>query len=445
MNNKSLALFFLSMTFVPNLVGMYREFVSNTKAMLKASTQDNTCWITQSELNKLSQSSKGLQDKIVMCHNLDFLGIDLKSLTNLRQLVIQNCKNLTSKAIPKDIPSLNLALVDLHNINFDDCTNLTRLRIYNCKKFTQGFVRRIPKKIRQLDLIGVDLKDKTFDHLTQLEIFSINSCKNFTQNFINTIPKKIHTLSLCPKGIDLNKFSNLKDLKISGCDDLNLTKVLTNNKSVRTLRLYSVDLKDINVDQICVNLENLEIFYCKKFTQGFVRRIPKKIRQLDLIGVDLKDKTFDHLTQLEIFSINSCKNFTQNFIDNNKILKQIRALCLFRADLKNIDLKNIDLSSLAELDFLKVEQCGNVNSILRKDSKFFEYKAYNSATRDQVNALINALKKFLQQQPPTDYCIPKQTLLFRRKELDNNLRNFQSQARKKLLERAQFLVSLEDF
>jgi hypothetical protein len=112
--------------------------------------------------------------------------------------------------------------------------------------------------------------------------------------------------------------------------------------------------------------------------------------------------------------IDNCTNFAQALKSISKTIGEIAVCC--------VDLANIDLKRLSNLKKLMIDNCTSANSILRKNSEYYD---------DSENFEIEKTSFTLNGQ----------------KELDDNIQGFEShrlqqeQSRKDFLERLEFLLN----
>lgn len=257
---------------------------------------------------------------------------DIKKYTNLTELYISGCDQLTDDIFGANFKDLEiLDMSGCFKITDKAFEHITDLSISKNNKLTDEMIMNL-KELKVYNIsnyIRKIISDETFENLGELNDFNINFDKI-------SISGKI--------------YRNLKKLSISGCTQLS-DDIFKNLRNLTELNISGCTQLSGNIFKELKHLTKLHMSGCNQINDESF----KYLGNLTELNIDrckyLSDKIFNYLPELTKLSMRECSqsSITNNAFDN---LKKLQILDMFECD-KNVTLNKMQWVNKIDIQYEK--------------------------------------------------------------------------------------------
>ncbi|KAH9288834.1 hypothetical protein KI387_032951 [Taxus chinensis] len=264
----------------------------------------------------------------------NLIGVDFKTVTTVKTLMFNHCKNLKSVSGLCDLTNLVKLKIDgcseleelsglshlscLESIEIHRVEKLKSLQLDSCKNLNSVFLESME------NLIKVDFK-----MVTALKTVKFNHCRN-----LNSVS------GLC----DL---SNLVELSISGCSELEELTGLTHLSCLKSIEIFRGEkLNSLHLDS-CTNLNSVLLESMENMTEVELKRV----------------------TELHSFQLRECKNLTSvsGLDDLSKLVELSISGCSELEELAGLKhmscLKSVGICRCEKLSYLELDDCASLRTV----------------------------------------------------------------------------------
>uniref|UniRef100_A0A2N9EI71 Uncharacterized protein n=1 Tax=Fagus sylvatica TaxID=28930 RepID=A0A2N9EI71_FAGSY len=239
-------------------------------------------------------------EHLVYLRHLNFSNTKIKilpsiaKLKNLRQVLLQNCGELTELSLSKDLEKLE-------ELDLSGCTALKEIEANVLENMVH---------LRSLNLSGTSLKLPQMSNLTNLIELSIRGCKLSDSEPDLGKCTKLEVLDLSETDIQslpsLEKFGNLRDLKLRGCSSLKKPPSLKSATHLEVLDLWGTGIKEFpyEISELTC-LKHLDLPDLKDIPSlvwGKIKHLPEELNW-DQCGI------FKHIQNRPCMSVSGTKIF----------------------------------------------------------------------------------------------------------------------------------------
>jgi Asp-tRNA(Asn)/Glu-tRNA(Gln) amidotransferase C subunit len=288
---------------------------------------------------------------------------------DLIELEIANCSKLiTSEIIKKYLFSSSSNLLRIQNLNLFGCNNLLmnesndeknfkRINLNYLKKLNLDYCDNATNEIienlinlEELSIVGYDkTTSDAFKKLEKLKKLNISSCNKFDELLFINLNKAITTHVLNDFNNNCNFETNLIELDISSCNQVNDSwfKYLKNLKVLKMSRCNQEELTSQSF-QYLTNLLEFEMDGCNQKTiKGEDFKYLKKLKILSMRHCKqktIKNEHFKYLSNLVKLNISECQQLNLDLLFN------------YLVNLEELNMSDCQQDSISDLSFKKLKK-----------------------------------------------------------------------------------------
>ncbi|KAL9650848.1 hypothetical protein ABK040_001898 [Willaertia magna] len=370
---------------------------------------------------------------------------ELKGLTNLEKLKLENCNKVYGKCFLNLKQLKTLKLTNMYNIKDEslvELKNLNKLTVYQCTLLTGDFLKHL-QQLTELNIKNERFNIENLNSLINLKVLflQINKKHFINYNFLHNLTN-LETLSISPskemKDDDLMNLKNLKTLELlnecnvtgscfinlnnlesflvcfNGLKNLNeenlkyLTKLtnldLSNTKISGEYLKYLINLKMLSfvpnketfkeeyLQNLSNNLESLCLNkpYIKSNFSGIYLNQLINLKELDISNTNIEDKYLINLNNLKSLTLNKCEKFTGECFLN--------LINLTELNIYKINISEIYLNNLINLKILNFSDCNKIifGKFLLNMNNLQQLTLYHDYSINTCKQ-INEFKSFINQ------------------------------------------------
>ncbi|KAH9288926.1 hypothetical protein KI387_033043 [Taxus chinensis] len=286
------------------------------------------------KLNSLHLESCANLNSVLIESMENLIEVDFKMVTALKTLKFNHCKNLKSVS----------GLCDL--------TALVKLKMGECSELEELSGLSHLSCLESIDIYrGQKLNSLQLDNCTNLKSVLLESMENLIKVDLRMVTAlKSLQLRECEnlKGVSgIGDLSNLVELSISGCSELEELPGLTHLNCLESLEIYKGEkLNSLQLDS-CTNLNSVHLESME-----------------NLIEVDLK-----RVTELGSFQLRECKNLktVSGIYDLSKLVELSISGCSELENLRGLThlscLKSVAVCRCEKLRCLELDDCRNLETV----------------------------------------------------------------------------------
>ncbi|KAL9642471.1 hypothetical protein ABK040_011038 [Willaertia magna] len=276
-----------------------------------------------------------IEDKLQLLKQVDalnfkkYLSADLNKFPNLKKLGLIEIDNLYCNLNKLQLTSLRLNKCSFKSVEIKDLTNLTHLTINNCSNIKVGSFINTFTKLQILETNYLYCSIKSLLNLTQLTVLKIPHYNNKNEAIDLKLLEQLTQLTVLD--LSYNKIDNIANLQnFNKLQKLKLILIRSDNEkelilppSLNTLNsTYNSKLVEFNSYQL-TNLTNLSMMGCTSFDSSNLNNLTSLL-YLDIRRVGATDNDLANCINLVELNIEGCTAIFGNCLLKMKKLINLR-------------------------------------------------------------------------------------------------------------------------